>query len=332
MLHILNGGSTEATLAQTPIAGKRFSFRDALIDGPAPANKTETEWLKLRAAHLSSAYGVAVEECELGLVRQEEVFGSYVDHDEVVLWFEADLFCQTNLLYVLDWFARRDLQETQLSLICIGEFPGRSKFRGLGELSPDELASLFEKRVRVNDNVFELAGTAWQAYRSNDPRAIEQLIAHDTSSLQFLKPAFRLHLERFPFARNGLGRIENRGLELMSKGRNRFADLFPAFIESEAGYGLGDSQFWNAMLRLARARQPLARSNNDDAPAGSLTPDQIHATSYEITEMGRAVLNGAADHVEMNGIDLWLGGVHLTDTSPLYRWDEQNGKLVVSQF
>jgi hypothetical protein len=330
VLHILNGGSTEATLAQTHIAGERFSFCDVLIEGPAPANTTEHEWRKLRAAHLSSAYEVAVEEGELGLVRQEEVFGSYVDHEEVVLWFESDLFCQTNLLYVLDWFARRELQKTQLSLICIGEFPGRPNFRGIGELSPNDLASLFEKRVSVNNGVLELAGTAWQAYRSNDPRAIEQLISRDTSSLPFLKPAFRLHLERFPSIRNGLGRIENRGLELVSTGQGRFVDLFRAFIESEAGYGLGDSQFWNAMLRLTRARQPLLRSNNDDALAGSLTPEEIHATSYEITEAGRAVLSGAADYVEMNGIDLWLGGVHLTDTSTLYRWDEKDERLILS--
>ena len=329
MLHILNGGSTEATLAQTTIAGERFSFLDVLIDGPAPANTTETEWRQVRAAHLASAYGVPVEEGELGLVRQAEVFCSYVDHDEVVLWFESDLFCQTNLLSVLDWFASRDLQETQLSLICIGEFPGRPKFRGIGELNPDELASLFEKRVSVTNDVLELAETAWQAYRSSDPRAIEQLLARDTSSLPFLKPAFRLHLERFPSARNGLGRIENRGLELVSTGQGRFVDLFPAFIESEADYGLGDSQFWNAMLRLTRARQPLARSNNDNALAGSLTPEEIHATSYEITEAGRAVLNGAADYVEMNGIDLWLGGVHLTDSQDIWRWDESQGKLVV---
>ena len=330
MLHILNGGSTEATLAQTHIAGERFFFRDALIDGPAPANTTETEWRKLRAAHLSSAYGVAVEGCHLGLVRQEEVLGSYLDHDEVVLWFEADLFCQTNLLFVLDWFARRELQKTQLSLICIGEFPGRPNFRGLGELSPDELASLFEKRVTVNDDVLELAKTAWQAYCSSDPRAIEQLIVHDTSSLPFLQTAFQLHLERFPSTRNGLGRIENRGLELVSKGLTRFVDLFPAFIEGEAGYGLGDAQMWNAMQRLTRAQQPLTRSTVDDVLAGSLTSDKIHATGYEITEAGRAVLDGAADYVELNGIDLWLGGVHLTDTEQIWRWDEQNGKLIVS--
>ena len=211
----------------------------------------------------------------------------------------------------------------------MASFLGGPKFRGLGELSPDELASLFEKRVNVNSDVFELAETAWQAYRSNDPRAIEQLIAHDTSSLPFLKPAFRLHLERFPSARNGLGRIENRGLELVSTGLSRFVVLFPAFIEGEAGYGLGDAQLWNAMQRLTRARQPLARSNNDDPLAGSLTSDKIYATSYEITEVGRAVLDGAADNVEMNGIDLWLGGVHLTDTKQIWRWDESQGKLVV---
>ena len=330
MLHILNGGATATILAQTAIPGERFSFHEVLIDGPTPAASDEAEWRRVRAAHLSAAYGVDVAECERDLTRQEEVFASCAEHEEVVLWFESDLFCQVNMLYVLDWFARRETGNTKLTLICIGEFPGRPDFRGLGELNPEELASLFEKRERVSDAALELARSAWQAYRSDNPREIEQLRELDTSALPFLKDAFRLHLERFPSDRNGLGRIERRGLELITIGLGRFVDLFPEFSKTEAGYGLGDAQFWNALRSVTTVPQPLLRSNDPDAVAGPLDSGNVQTTSFQITEAGLGVLNGTADFVEMNGIDRWLGGVHLNGTEKGWRWDERGGKLIVS--
>jgi len=45
--------------------------------------------------------------------------------------------------------------------------------------------------------------------------------------------------------------------------------------------------------------------------------------------VGRAVLEGTADHVRINGIDRWLGGVHLSGTEIRYRWDESAHRLEV---
>ena len=67
---------------------------------------------------------------------------AFADYDEVVLWFEHDLFDQLLLIRHLDWFSRRDLGRTKLSLICIGEFPGFEPFHGLGQLDADQLTSL----------------------------------------------------------------------------------------------------------------------------------------------------------------------------------------------
>lgn len=327
MLHILNGEATETILAQTAIPGERFSFRDALISGPTPADVNEAEWRKIRANHLSASYDVDVAECERDFARQDGIFASFAEHEEVVLWFESDLFCQVNMLYVLDWFARRETGNTKLTLICIGQFPGRPNFRGLGELNPEEQASLFDKRNGVSDAEFELACSAWQAYRSDNPRAIEQLLDQGTAALPFLKDAFRLHLERFPSSRNGLGRIERRALELIATGLSPFVDLFPEFIKTEAGYGLGDAQFWNALRSITNVAQPLLQSNDRDAVARPQSSDRVPNTSFQITEAGLAVLNGTADFVEMNGIDRWLGGVHLNGTERVWRWDEQGGRL-----
>ncbi|MGH9968254.1 MAG: DUF1835 domain-containing protein [Pyrinomonadaceae bacterium] len=327
MLHIHNGDCSAQIARQTKLPGEHLAWREALIEGPTPADVTGDEWRKLRSRHLSEFYEVDAGEAERELWTQEEKVASYSQHDEVVLWFERDLFCQTNLLYLIDWFSRRELGKTKLSLIFIGEFPGLPNFRGLGELNLDQLASLFDFRHEVSAAEIRLATSAWRAYCSADPTALEALLSTDTSAMPFLSSALQLHLERFPFVRNGLGRVQNRGLEFIYAGTQRFVDLFPKFAGAESAYGLGDAQFWRALRQMSEAHEPLIKIRNGGASDLKLTPDKIQNIAFEITKAGAAVLNAQADFVEMNGIDVWLGGVHLIGNKNLWRWDDQNKRL-----
>jgi hypothetical protein len=52
-----------------------------------------------------------------------------------------------------------------------------------------------------------------------------------------------------------------------------------------------------------------------------VTPSS-RSTPVSVTDAGRRVLSGAADHVELNGIDRWIGGVHLVGPEPPWRFDE----------
>jgi hypothetical protein len=46
-----------------------------------------------------------------------------------------------------------------------------------------------------------------------------------------------------------------------------------------------------------------------------------------LTEKGTEVLSFKRDFVELNGIDLWLGGVHLVGFA-VWRWDKSNNRLM----
>ena len=326
MLHIHNGASSANTLEQSMVGGDHFAFHDALIAGPTPAGVLGEAWRRLRAAHLADAYGVDRQQCEQGLLRQEEILSSYADHDEVVLWFEHDLFCQVNLVYLLDWFKSRDLGSTKLTLICIGEFPAVENFRGLGQLNVEQLASLFSSRHEVTIAEMKLASAAWRAYRAPDPSAIETILNDDTEALPFLRAAFSCHLARFPSMRNGLGRIANRGLELIDQGLEDFGELFPKFVKLEPVYGLGDFQFWLTLRQMGVARTPLLNFENGQSLHGPIDSARLPETKVSLTVPGRAVLKGEADSVEMNGIDEWLGGVHLM-ANQVWRWDEASNRL-----
>jgi hypothetical protein len=330
MLHIHNGDSSAETAKLSALPGEHFAFREALMEGQAPGEIAGDEWRSVRARHLSESYGVDLEQCERELVAQENKLAASGEHEEIVFWFEHDLFCQVNLLYLLDWFSLREPHHTRLSLVCVDHFPGVADFRGLGQLTTPQLVSLFPSRTEIKRPQLELASTAWQAYCSPNPIAIEDLLATDTSALPFLAAALRLHLRRFPSVKNGLGEIENTGLKLIKSGSSTFTDLFPRFGDAKPTYGLGDAQFWLALRRMSNARQPLVTNSgfNGNATGSALTPTVLQNVSFKITAIGESVLRGEADFVSLNGIDIWLGGVHLDGVETLWRWDEPSGRMV----
>jgi hypothetical protein len=328
MLHIYNGDSTANTARAADIPGEHVSWREALVCGPAPDNLAEGEFIDVRAQHLATAYNVAVEKCRAELVSMHEAIASFPEHDEVVLWFEHDLFCQVQLIYLLDWFAGREMGQIKLSVVCINEFPGVYPFHGLGELNEGQLQSLFPQRSEITPAQFELAVSAWRAYTSSDARALISLLRSDMSALPFLKDALKKHLERFPSTRNGLGRVENTALGLVTEGYSKFRSLFPAFTRREGTYGFGDAQVYLAIESMMTAREPLLVQNN--SKRWSKDSAQMLLASFELTDDGRAVLAGDEDFVTTNGIDTWLGGIHLQGNEADWRWDEDAKQLLVS--
>ncbi|HEY0430979.1 MAG TPA: hypothetical protein VGC61_04150 [Pyrinomonadaceae bacterium] len=334
MLHIHNGDCSADTARKASLPGEHLAWRESLITGPTPAGVPQDEWLKLRARHLSEGFRADLQACERDLLRQEEVLRTFARHDEVVLWFEHDLFCQLHLIYLLNWFATEHATaKTRLSLICIDEFPGKENFRGLGELSCAELASLFPGRSEVTETQLRVAGSAWGAYSSPDPTAIEKLLDADTSSLPFLDAALRAHLQRFPATTNGLGRVESSALGLVRQGHGSFVDVFAKFGATEPVYGFGDAQLWLVLRRLSSTNQPLLKiaGTEDSAESETLTPEIARGARLALTDLGESVLDGEADFVTLNGIDLWLGGAYLHGGEGLWRWNEQSRRLEFAQ-
>lgn len=324
MLHILNGDATARLLKQSNLKGELLPWREALVMGPV-ANLPFDDWIAVRSRHLAGAYGQQAKACSVSLLNQEKFLRAFCEHEETVLWFEHDLFCQIHLLYLLNFFARQGKHECRLSLICIDTFPGMENFKGLGQLRPDQLTSLFAKREPITAGMLELAQQAWMAYCSPDPREIESFLKKDTRGLPFLGAALQAHLKRFPSVVDGLGCVEKVTLNLIECGVDEFKPLFPMFGELEPFYGFGDSQFWSHLKRLSRLREPLLGIHGVDDVDAALTWQQFATASFEITGKGKAVLSGRQ---KLDEFDLWLGGVHLNGWNNSWRWDEQQGRIV----
>src|SRR5262249_28725972 len=189
MLHIFNGDSAAGTAKSSGLPGEITTWREVLVCGPTPGQLPVDEFLEVRARHLSAAYCIPIDNCARELNEQETVLATARGHEELVLWFEHDLVCQDNRIYLMNRLAQSDWGSIKLSLICIGAFDGMPDFRGLGELNESQLASLFPKREEISPAQLALGAKAWSAYSAPDAAELISMVNSDLSALPFLKTA-----------------------------------------------------------------------------------------------------------------------------------------------
>jgi hypothetical protein len=320
MLHITNGDSVAGTLRHTGLPGAVVAWQDVLHEGPVPAGLPLEELSRVRAGFLASPGFGTVEQNAASFAQRDRALAGFRDHEEVVLWFEHDLYDQLQLIQVLDWLNGREPGATRLSLICIGEYPGRPRFAGLGELNASQLAGLFGVRHPITTDQLDLGSRAWEAFRFTDPLSFATFAAGD-GALPFLAGAVRRLLEQFPSSSNGLSRTDGHVLEYLSEGPAWFADLFASQMEKEERPFLGDGILQIYIDRMIHSKTPLL-AVEPDSPA----PPSPRCR-YSLTQAGRKVLAAEADFVHLNGIDRWIGGTHLHGAESQWRWDAQRQAL-----
>ena len=172
MLHVLNGDETLKIFERAGIPGDVVVWRDILVEGPVSAVGDAVPALAARAAFLAERLDIDRERYTRSAREQAEALEAARGHDEVVLWFEQDLFCAVNLWRLLDWFAAHP--PPRLSLV----YPSTDDARPLGEERPGRLAALFAERRQIGADTLTLGRRAWAAYASDDPLDSAPLIEH----------------------------------------------------------------------------------------------------------------------------------------------------------
>jgi hypothetical protein len=312
-LHVTNGNSTVPELRATGLAHQILCWRDALHDGPVP-DVPDDELRRIRARFLAGEnaadLGTTEEFAERDRTLEANRDGEYV------LWFEADLYDQLQLIQIVAKLAELNVPASRITLICIGEYPGIAHFGGLGELKADQLSRLPAMAAApLTAAALEHATRAWTLFRAPDPSGLGEIAAKPMRELRFVAEAFDRLSREYPSTRDGLSLTERRILAAVAEGAPTAGAAFVRVGARETRPYLGDSWCFDAMARLARAPNPLL----DIQP----TADAVEAHNrLRLTDTGRRVLDGHEDHVALNGIDRWIGGVHLRGQALPWRWNE----------
>lgn len=222
MLHITNGDCAAAVLSQA-VQGPILPWRDVLHEGPVRAGLSLEELSRERAAFIAGAGWAPFPEVEAQFEARDAAFRRAGEHDEIVLWFEHDLYDQLQLIQVLDGLAA--LRGPPISLVCEAEY--------LGNMAPERAAELYSLRTPLTRRHFQEAQSAWAAFRSSDPLQIDP---GKPRALHFLGAALRRHLEEFPWSTDGLSRTERQIRAALKDGPLPLPELFrrtqeePAFL------------------------------------------------------------------------------------------------------
>src|SRR5688572_16033279 len=200
-LHVSNGDSTD--LSGTGLASRVLYWRDSLHEGPVPAVGAE-ELREIRAAFL---VGARVDDHAEGV-------GMFAERDrtlaanrdgEYVLWFEADLYDQLQIMQILARLGDLGVPAQRITLICIGEHPGIARFGGLGELTAEQLRELPATNAcaRLTPAALQLAADAWAAFRAPTPDGLAAIAGSRSRELRFLGEAFERLGREYPSVRDG---------------------------------------------------------------------------------------------------------------------------------
>lgn len=319
MLHVTNGSVVVTRLHDLGLPGRVLPWDDVLHEGPVRAGLDHAALRGERAAYLSLLGFDTAESIERGLVARDSTLAAAGGEDEVVLWFEHDLYDQLHLIQILD-----RLDHSRVSAVLADDY--------LGGQPPHTLRTWFAARVPISESQRQLAARAWTAFRSPDPAELIAFIrahagADQPGGLPHLVPALRRHLQQFPWLGTGLSRTQAQTISVVAGGATRVRDAFVAANHGlEEAVFMGDSAWWCHIRPLIVAPRPLLEIHGQKPPTWqdpAWWHDDEAAPTLALTADGEAVLTGAADHIALNGIDRWLGGVHVTTTSS-WRWDNQS--------
>lgn len=309
--HVRCGSDIRDGLAAAQIGGDFIEYSDPVCQGPVPDDRDEADLMDLRAAFLSAAYDAGtVDACRARLAAERAAIDGLDSYAAVFLWFEHDIYDQSVLIRLFDIVADRPDLAARLLLIAVDRFPGIDRFTGLGQLTPGQLATLPERAEPVTAAQTDLGRRAWAAFRAADPMGLWDLCERGTPDLPLLAGALRRHLMDLPWSADGLSLTERLALRAVAEGAETPGKIFARLCrELEPQHFLGDAMFWPILRTLADSTTP------------ALAPFDSWESPVSLTGFGRDLLAGKADWCAANGIDRWLGGVHLQGTAPPWRWN-----------
>lgn len=320
-LNITNGDSAVGSLSDAGIEGKIIAWRDVLHEGPVDSSLSLEELSKQRARFIAANNWADFSHVSGNFVERDRMIRHLDYFEEIVLWFEDDLYDQLQLIQLLDFFSNGAADSKRLSLIVVDGY--------IPPLTAEELRQLDESRPAVTPEQLALAKRAWSVFGSDDPTRIERLLQEPTSALPYLARALTRHLEEFPSTVNGLSRSEREALTAIDEGHTTPVAAFLEVAKKQESIFLGDLVFFSYLERLSGRDNPLV-TWRDGTPVVAPTPAESRdfvKGELALTALGGDVLAGRKDWQSINTKSRWLGGVEITPGSS-WRWNPEIRQLV----
>lgn len=289
LLHITNGDVFTKKLKSLKLSGEIITWREMLCEGKTENNVGSESFWKTRFEFLNKNYKVSKSTFINKTLKEYRSLCNHKKEDQIVLWFEYDLFCQVNLLAVISWL-KTHRKYAEISLVCSGKEDSSDTFYGLNELTDEQLLNKYENKIILKQDDIEYADYVWQLYCSDNPIRLENLTDFKNYQFKYLENSIQSHLHRFPSIKNGLNEMETnilkQAIDKKPKSKTEFLNIL---VKNQGFLGFGDIQYQRAITRL----KPLFTSFNP----------------VRLSQTGKLILKGETSYyscIQQN--DVYLGG------------------------
>ncbi len=289
LLHITNGDCLTKKLDALKLKGDVITWREMLCEGKTLTNVGSESFWKTRFEFLNKNYKITKSRFIEKTLKEYRSLCNHKQQDQIVLWFDYDLFCQVNMLAVLSWL-KAHRKYAEISLVCSGKEGNTGQFYSLSNLNDEKLLQLYDQRKVLNQDDIEYADYVWQLYCSDNPIRLENLSDFKNYQFDHLGDAVQTHLHRFPSIKNGLNAMENAILQLsLDQKPTSKKELLNTILTNQNLLGFGDTQYERAISRL----KPLFSTFNP----------------VRLTKKGKEILNAKTSYYScIQDNDVYLGG------------------------
>ncbi|HRX00393.1 MAG TPA: DUF1835 domain-containing protein [Cyclobacteriaceae bacterium] len=245
--HVLTGDALLENFPKEKIKGSLIVNRECLIEGPVQPEPSDQFWNE-REKYLTQTYTDSDIDYRSEVMAELTKLQQLKDGDEVNLWFEHDLFCQTNFWFTITLIPNSVKVHRVSPIVEEPEY----LWYGFGALSKDELSTCFERRQELSSQEIELARNLWAAYASEDTALLRSLSQSPNKAFPYLKEVCEAHIER-ELKTGRPGRPEKTIRKIIEKEGKSFHTVFREFCEREGIYGFGDLQVKHIYDRILQS-------------------------------------------------------------------------------
>jgi len=314
-------------------------WQDDLSVGPTPATASLTELSQIREAFwnmhaplaglLESGENRAVAQQNdareptrtvFSLAQRDGQISRLSSYPEVVAWCgpnRREMFMLFALVHFLD--------STDLRRVMIAPCPPW----GAQSCNAEQLDRIFDARSPIGPELAALARDVWTQYTAPNPTDLGETAARLRDQNPTLARVLSWVLDEYPSLDNGLSRTEETLLRNSGDGNSVIKIVAKTIGESEDT--IGDMPLFNQVWGSLSGGAPLLEPAE---PGVSLTDldswQAFRRLAVRPTALGKQLLKGESDYVQINGLDRWIGGVHLEGHTVPWRRDRQTGRLVTA--
>lgn len=294
-LHITNGDSTTKRLMELEwVQGSFLIWREMLCEGPTVKKVDQKESIEVRKQFLKKYYKISGGDYDSKFISELQKLEDLSAFDEIILWFEYDLFCQINMIAALSLLLRKNTENIPVYLVCSGKIKNEDRLIGLSELTDKQLMDHYFRKKLLSLDDIEYADYIWTLYCESDPKKITGQIKRG-SNFEYLSISLRAHLQRFPNMLTGLNVLEHNILEMINSYQiKNLEQLMGYALEYQGYYGYGDMQMKRVIARLFQFLDQ--------------TPDQL-----TLSERGKLALEYRKNFYNTQELDWQYGGVKKYD-------------------